>query len=161
MPRTKPRREPCDCVDCSRTVAQSIDSSLHCSLARQDPPPKSVVLILDGVLYSGSTVVDLNIYPNLDQLALHGGCGRISAAITNAASVDMARQLVEPKQGTLPAVFQDIHVALFSNSDEFISLGRRAECQKLELLEPMHDTKLFPDVKQLAHRIATVLGTYL
>lgn len=52
MPRPRPRLDPCDCWDCEPrdpgAGAAFPDPAL--AAARQDPPPKCLVVVADGVL---------------------------------------------------------------------------------------------------------------
>lgn len=50
MPRARPVREPCDCLDCAEPDT-SPPTSLQAAIARQEPaPPKSLLIYLHGAL---------------------------------------------------------------------------------------------------------------
>jgi len=47
-------------------------------MARQDPPPKCLVVFLDGVLRDGEDVLMSTHKPHLDAVARDGSCGLLA-----------------------------------------------------------------------------------
>lgn len=81
MPRPRPRTDPCDCLDCADPVPSSSSSPLppHLASARQQPPPKCVLVLADGVLTEEATGVG-SLAPHADAVARRGCTGVLSLA---------------------------------------------------------------------------------
>jgi hypothetical protein len=81
MPRPKLQRQPCDCMDCmdsSRNIFEVACGS-HIPLARQEPPPKSLIVYLSGALAQDpqerGTTLDTATRPHLDAVVRDGWTG--------------------------------------------------------------------------------------
>lgn len=84
MPRPRPRPDPCDCFDCldEPQPSTSADDPLppHLASARQQPPPKCVLVVADGVLTGGAprgVPADVAT-PHADAVARRGCVGVLS-----------------------------------------------------------------------------------
>jgi hypothetical protein len=81
MPRARQRVVVCDCFDCREQPASS-DVTQHLSaaneaVARQEPPPKCLLLVMDGFLLpdpqnGGDTTLDACALPHMDTCARDG-----------------------------------------------------------------------------------------
>lgn len=91
MPRPRPRPAPCDCLECREPASASSAPGLADAAARQDPPPKLLLIFADGFLQAlqaesaGLVHLDAHVREgSLGMLALreglHGGGGAASAA---------------------------------------------------------------------------------
>ena len=84
MPRVKLHRIACDCFDCQPNRSGFGGASESAAAARQDPPPKCLVICTEPVLSSpknGTFADSTSQYgqvPNLDALAERGCCGFVS-----------------------------------------------------------------------------------
>jgi hypothetical protein len=100
MPRSARRRPPpCDCVDCDADARPTPAPGSHAALARQDPPPKSVVVAIFGAVVplprgegnagdaegdadgaDARTSLDAAACPHLDRAAADGCAGLLAFA---------------------------------------------------------------------------------
>lgn len=84
MPRVKLHRIACDCFDCQPSAPAFADASESVAAARQDPPPKCLVIYTDPIRTSpeaGTSAASTFQYgkvPSLDALAQRGCCGFVS-----------------------------------------------------------------------------------
>jgi len=91
------------------------------SLARQEPPPKSLILIVDGGLVAdraqpGITSLDLASIPHLDEVSREGYCGMLACALHDGRQEALESQLLRPAPGipaSLPERFKGMQAAFF------------------------------------------------
>ena len=82
-PRPRPQREPCDCLDCSDRVTSSTvgPQSGKGGPARQDPPPKSLLVYVANAactLPDGSAALAEAETPHLDAVVRDGYSGLLA-----------------------------------------------------------------------------------
>jgi hypothetical protein len=94
MPRAKLRREPCDCLDCREPAAAAASGSGASAIARQEPPPKSLVICLLGALKTADSLQEADV-PHLDAL-VHGGWAGLLAC--RAGGLPLPAQLLGVQQ---------------------------------------------------------------
>ena len=87
MPRPRPRPAPCDCLECREPAGASCVPGLADAAARQDPPPKLLLIFADGFLQAESarpaSLVHLDAHVregSLGMLAMREGSERKNAA---------------------------------------------------------------------------------
>ena len=80
MPRPRPRPAPCDCLECREPASVSSAPGLADAAARQDPPPKLLLVFADGFLQAlraeSASLVHLDAHAregSLGMLALREG----------------------------------------------------------------------------------------
>ena len=81
MPRPRPRPDPCDCFDCADPLPSPSSTTPlppHLASARQQPPPKCVLVLADGVLTEET--VGGSVAPHTDAVARLGCTGVLSLA---------------------------------------------------------------------------------
>lgn len=96
MPRPRLRREPCDCLDCREPAGGAAPASA--AIARQEPPPKSLVLCLSRALVPGA--LQEAHTPHLDALVGAGWAGLLACRADGPA---LPLQLLGlPAEGVAP-----------------------------------------------------------
>jgi hypothetical protein len=104
MPRII-RRPPCDCDTCTTPEDRGGISNTRDALARQEPPPKSLIVVLDGAVCStapqgdGPTSLDLSQCSHLDNVARDGSCGLLACVAESSVSSPLLRQLFKCPAG--------------------------------------------------------------
>ena len=101
MPRPRPRPAPCDCLECREPANASSAPGLADAAARQDPPPKLLLVFADGFLRalqaeSGGLVhLDAHVQEgSLGMLALREGpLGRSGASSSTERLAELAQLL--------------------------------------------------------------------
>lgn len=100
MPRARLRREPCDCLDCREPAGAAALPSGSAAVARQDPPPKSLVVCLTGALQPAATPQEAGL-PHLDALVAAGWAGLLAC---RAGGPPLPHQLLGlAREGASPA----------------------------------------------------------
>lgn len=78
MPRARLRREPCDCLDCREPASGATPATASAAVARQEPPPKSLVLCLAGAPAPRGDDADGPELPHLDAAVAAGWAGLLA-----------------------------------------------------------------------------------
>ena len=82
MPRKRLHRERCECLDCRPVIPPSVTTPESVAAARQDPPPKCLVIYTDSVQAEGENAVlcttDDETLPYLHAVTKRGCCGLVS-----------------------------------------------------------------------------------
>jgi hypothetical protein len=163
MPRSRPRRDPCDCADCLDRDRR-VDPSLHSALARLEPPPKAVVVIIDGALAAdaaGATSLSLARCSHLDAVA-RDGCAGFLTACAEAGSPSLATQILAGRRGDaapLPARFKGAQVAMLANCPDIVDVTRKVGCQPVEAL-PLCGVDEWPHPQQVAEALLAALSEF-
>lgn len=161
MPRVRVKRDPCDCLDCADD-RRAIDPSLHSALARLEPPPKSLIILIDGALVahaSGSLSLELAQCAHLDSVAREGSSG-VLAACVNETNPTLATQIFKGCNGnlqSLPERFKGLHAALFTNvegADKLKTQLKFTSLQRYEQCSPQD----WPQPQELARALTATLG---
>lgn len=99
MPRPRPRPAPCDCLECREPTSASSAPGLADAAARQDPPPKLLLIFADGFLQAlqaeSASLVHLDAHVregSLGKLALReGSLGRGGASSSTERLVELTQ----------------------------------------------------------------------
>jgi len=164
MPRVRPRREICDCLDCTDDSSRQADPTLRSALARLEPPPKSFIIIIDGALIanpSGDNSLQLAQIPHLDFLAREG-CNGFLAAAVGENSPPLTCQILQGSAADappLPRRFKDIQVALVGNSNDLEAIGENVRCHSTRVL-PSKSPQKWPQTENLAKELTSALGKH-
>lgn len=162
MPRVRVGRDPCDCNDCSDGQIQSLDPSLRSALARQEPPPKSAVIIIDSALMvdsTGTTSLQSAHCSHLDTVARDGCCGFL-ASCSGDDCPELATQILRGRRGDtapLPQRFKNAQVALITNLAEPEELSEALGCHIWHNYPP-GGVKQWPQAQEVAKTIVASLG---
>lgn len=84
-PRTRPLVEPCDCLECREPLNSEAPQGAGDAAARQEPPPKSLIVFADGFLQtlqvatSDKRAPAPSIHPHLDSIVREGNLGVLAS----------------------------------------------------------------------------------
>jgi hypothetical protein len=163
MPRVRPRREICDCLDCTDVSLRQVDPYLRSALARLEPPPKSLIIIIEGALITDPSgdhnSLQLQQLPHLDSLAREG-CTGLLAAVVGEHSSPLAYQILQGATADalpLPQRFKQIQVNLIGNFDSVKSIGEGVGCHSTHVL-PLNPPQKWPETESLARELTSSLG---
>ncbi|KAI7846349.1 hypothetical protein COHA_000186 [Chlorella ohadii] len=140
MPRAKLRREPCDCLDCREPAAGSQPATASAAIARQQPPPKSLVVCLTGALTEpGASSLGEADVPHLDALVAAGWAGLLACRAGGPPLVQqllgLAREGEAPPQ-SLPDRFKQLRAVLLTDLPATAHAGQLAGCYAVHQLGP-------------------------
>ena len=164
MPRIRPKREICDCLDCTDDSSRQIDPTLRSALARLEPPPKSLIILIDGALIvnpSGGNSLQSAQLPHVDYLAREG-CNGLLAATLSEKSPSLACQILQGGAADappLPQRFKNIQAALVGNSSNLETIGQSAGCRSTRKL-PLTTPQKWPQPENLAKELTSSLGKH-
>lgn len=162
MPRVRPRREICDCLDCADDSSRQVDPTLRSALARLEPPPKSFIIIIDGALIanpSGGNSLELAQLPHLDSLAREG-CNGLLAATVGEHTPPLSCQILQGSAANAPPMpqrFKNIHVALVGNCSSLEAIGEGLGSHSTRVL-PLNAPQKWPQTERLAKELTSCLG---
>jgi hypothetical protein len=184
MPRAARRRPPpCDCLDCDADARPPPPPGSHAALARQDPPPKSVVVAIFGAVVplprgegdagdaegaagdgAARTSLDAAACPHLDRAAADGCAGLLAfapgpprgAQLLGAPAAGGAWPPAEP----LEARFPGLRAALLTDDAALAAgaaaAGFAADGARAPL--PRGGAARWPKPAAVAARLAAALG---
>lgn len=166
MPRVRPRRQLCDCLACeSPSEAATQSPELHAALARQDPPPKSLIICVDRMLCCAGAErpqrisVDAVDCLHLDAIAREGCCGLLASlksADGGVAALNTQLLCTSPGQPAgLPERFKGLHATLIANIPEAVDTGKSVGCA--EVVEFGGNADGWPAVGELVQRVTSSL----
>lgn len=93
MPRPRPVREPCDCLDCAD--APGPPTTVALAIARQEPPPKSLIIVLHDAIDTDDTAQAASDCPHVTALVRDGCTGLLAFAYSSGTGVlDAATNLL-------------------------------------------------------------------
>ena len=92
MPRPRPQREPCDCLDCVERPERP-PTSAAAAVARQEPPPKSLLVYVHGAL-AGEAGPQPADCPHVTALLRDGTAGLLAFTGSGAGAADAAAGLL-------------------------------------------------------------------
>ncbi len=95
MPRARLVREPCECLDCREPPGAASGAA---AIARQDPPPKSLILCLTEALLHPRAIEEADV-PHLDALVHSGWAGLLACRAEGPA---LPLQLLGLQQAGVP-----------------------------------------------------------
>ena len=164
-PRPRPQREPCDCLDCSDRVPSSVGPQSAGGPARQDPPPKSLLIYLANAACTaagGAAALAEARTPHLDAavragysglLAFQPGPPELEQLLAPPAGQADGATLAERYGGRgrkargrthvnshstwLPLLcrFMDLRVAMLAGGPEAAGVGLAAGCHSVRRLD--------------------------
>lgn len=129
MPRVRVQREPCDCFSCMSIDNRPISDNNYVALARQLPPAKSLVIVVDDAIFSDPsqpslTSLDLVSHPHLDSISREG-CSGLAYVRKDSSSQAQSPLLGQfllaapqacPSPQPFPDRFKQIHAGVITNS---------------------------------------------
>ncbi|KAK9823699.1 hypothetical protein WJX72_004744 [[Myrmecia] bisecta] len=161
MPRPKFKRVPCDCLDCREEGLQPINVeaavAASSASARQDPPPKCLIVFADRFLQADSSTGNTSLSsaecPHLHGVARDGSSGLLALRQSapgsqSEATLNTLSQLLEAEQATVnggkPATlaerYKHLSATLLTNSPAARAWGSAAgfaqSCHLANLVPP-------------------------
>jgi hypothetical protein len=138
--------------------------SVHAAIARQDPPPKSAVVVIFGALAPAAqdgTSIDWAHCPHLDAAALDGSTGLLAFADAPGAS-EAEQVLGAAAAGPSPppplgARFKGLRAALLADCPAVCASAAAAGYAEVAAL-PGGGVANWPKASEVARRVAAALG---